>query len=284
MRRFFVVGCSRSGTSLVQHRLAIHPDIFSLPETDFFGRLLGNRVWTLLGAAGLVRGKAARRALTHLGRVTERPIGMPDRKPLMSTAEHVARFVESMDHLAGEQGCSAWIEKTPKHFRYIPQIASYIPDAQFLHVVREGRAVVASIRDRAQKYPEAFGHQKDPRYAIRLWNAAVRRAADRCAQATDQVIFYEDFCEDPGRVLRRLCAAWGLTYDARMLSNKGTVESIARPEEGWKSDVARSIKPATSKFEEVFSESEKAFVEKHLDWAAFKRLRHCVEARENRHA
>jgi hypothetical protein len=262
----------------------MHPDIFSLPETDFFGRLFGNRIWTLLGAAGLVRGKAAMRALAHLSRVTERSIERPDWKPLMSTTETVAQFIELMDRLADEQECSAWIEKTPKHFRYIPQIVSYIPDAQFLHVVREGRAAVASIRDRAQKYPDAFGHQKDPRYGIRLWNAAVRRAANRCARAKDQFIFYEDFCKDPERVLRHTCTLWGLTYYSRMLSDQGTAKSIVRPEEDWKSDVARSIKPATSKFEEVFSESEKAFVEKHLDWATYEWLRHCVEARETRHA
>lgn len=124
----------------------------------------------------------------------------------------------------------------------------------------------------------------DPRYGIRLWNAAVRRAANRCARGKDHFIFYEDFCKDPERALRQACMLWGLAYDARMLSDQGATHSIARPEETWKSNVAHNIKPATSKFEEVFSESEKAFVEKHLDWAAYESLRHCVEARETRHA
>jgi len=42
MRRTFVVGCPRSGTTLVQAMIARHPDVFSLHETFFFESLLGD--------------------------------------------------------------------------------------------------------------------------------------------------------------------------------------------------------------------------------------------------
>ncbi|MEM9163612.1 MAG: sulfotransferase, partial [Cyanobacteria bacterium P01_F01_bin.4] len=34
--KFFVVGCSRSGTTLLQSLLASHPEIISFPESKFF--------------------------------------------------------------------------------------------------------------------------------------------------------------------------------------------------------------------------------------------------------
>ena len=38
--RIFVVGCPRSGTTLLQSLIAVHPDVASFPESKFFVRLV----------------------------------------------------------------------------------------------------------------------------------------------------------------------------------------------------------------------------------------------------
>ena len=40
-KRVFLVGCPRSGTTLLQSMLHAHPSIYSLPETKFFHVLIG---------------------------------------------------------------------------------------------------------------------------------------------------------------------------------------------------------------------------------------------------
>src|SRR5271167_4804558 len=42
--RLFVVGCPRSGTTLLQSLLAAHPSVHSFPETAVFGRLLKTNI------------------------------------------------------------------------------------------------------------------------------------------------------------------------------------------------------------------------------------------------
>ena len=44
-QRIFLVGCPRSGTTLLQSLLAAHPDITSFPESHFFRHLIDNRRW-----------------------------------------------------------------------------------------------------------------------------------------------------------------------------------------------------------------------------------------------
>ena len=51
-----------------------------------------------------------------------------------------------MDSIADQQGVERWAEKTPAHLLYIPQIKEIIPEAQIIHIIRDGRNVAASIR------------------------------------------------------------------------------------------------------------------------------------------
>ena len=66
----FLVGCPRSGTTLLQSLIASHPQVYSLPETNFFRLLLHSEEFPrrcappLRLAKGFAR--ARRRALARL--------------------------------------------------------------------------------------------------------------------------------------------------------------------------------------------------------------------------
>ncbi len=67
MQRIFIVGCPRSGTTLLQSVLAAHHDVFSLPETAFFCSVRPSRwVFRRLGLVSrLARRILVRIALDH---------------------------------------------------------------------------------------------------------------------------------------------------------------------------------------------------------------------------
>lgn len=276
LRRVFLVGCSRSGTTVLQHHLAKHPDVYSLPETDFFGKLLGNPLWATVGRLGRVRRNRVRRAFIKLREIVGDD-GIPIPAGSMPrTRECVDVFVAGLDRQARETRKSIWLEKTPKHYRYLATIDHFIPDARIIHMVRDGRDTVASIRDRAQRFPEEFGHQADPAYGVRLWNRAVRTALKRRQAGRDWVIFYEDFVAEPATALGDVCRFLGLQFVPVMLDQREPEVRVTRDDEPWKTDVAAGLRRVESKFDSVFSGEEKRWIDRHLDWTAYNALRQLV--------
>ena len=270
--RAFVMGCSRSGTTVIQYHLARHPLVYTLPETDFFGRLLGSQFWRLVGYYGRVRGRCSRRAFQKLAQAAEDERVTGPEGVFPRTAECVNAFIACLDRQAAERGRPVWLEKTPKHYRYADAIARYVPAARLVHVIRDGRDTVASIRDRAARFPDEFGHQHDPAYGVRLWNRAVRQALRRASSGRDLVIHYETFATQPGAVLERLCTFLGLGFDERMLDQVLESDVYASSEEPWKDGVATSVRAASSKFGSVFTSGERAWIERRLDWRAYRAL------------
>ncbi|RFA30122.1 hypothetical protein CAI21_07945 [Alkalilimnicola ehrlichii] len=280
-QRLFLLGCSRSGTSLIQHRLANHSLIYSLPETDFFGRLMGNAMWRWVATHGWVRRRSATRALEKLGTVaggTPQHIGTD--RHFVATKECVAAFIETLEQATSTTEKRIWLEKTPKHYRYIEQIEKYIPSSSFIHVVRDGKAVVASIQSRARKFSDEFGHQSNPRYAVKLWNRAVQVALKRVGMQTDIAVFYEEFATEPKQALQNLCHWIGVEYEPAMLSVNEKTSGIRTSNEQWKDGVTRDIKIAPSQFTELFSKREQRRISKALDYHSYEKLRRAVCAAE----
>lgn len=272
--RVFLVGCSRSGTTALQYQLARNPLIFSLPETDYFGRLLGNPLWRAVARGGWVRARSARRALAKLEEITGVTAPRSVDGAFVSTAACIDIFTETLDGLARQSGKQVWLEKTPKHYRYVREIEQFVPDARFIHMVRDGRAVVASIRDRADQYPDEFGHQRHPAYAVRLWNRAVRAALKRRLAGRDLTVFYEDFVDNPADTVARVYEVLELHHhDSVTQDESDDSRAVVTEQEPWKSRAASGVYNAGSKFQQVFSPAEQAYVQRRLDWGSYNRLK-----------
>ena len=232
--RCFVVGCPRSGTTLVQSLLAAHPDVWSPPETHFFTRLdhvrhLGRR--------------HRRRAATTLLRDTLVTIGAPSRRlarpPFRSPAAAAAAFIRAMDETAAYQGRQHWVEKTPDHLLVIDAITRQAPGARFVHVVRDGRAVVASLYE-------------------------VTRS--RRGHPSHLVVGYPEVVEDPERVARRLAAFIGLPYRREMLTERQVaVGRIVADREPWKANVSDAIGDSgLAKFDSILTADQRQEVQRRL--------------------
>src|SRR5689334_3316709 len=125
-RPIFVVGCPRSGTTLVQCILSASSQAFSLPETHFFSYVLpglGGDPNQMLEASDLAEVRAAleREANLSLPADIYRP----------GTALDV--FVNIVEHYRPSADLRA-VEKTPRHVLHLPTIAACFPDACFVNV------------------------------------------------------------------------------------------------------------------------------------------------------
>lgn len=140
----FVLGCPRSGTTLLYDTLIssgqfanyrVETNVFN-KVTPPFGNLksTGNR--TRLMDAWLQSDYFERSGLE----------AEDIRAKVQAECRNPGDFLRIvMDRIARKQGVERWAEKTPGHLLYIPRIKETIPDALFIHIIRDGRDVAASM-------------------------------------------------------------------------------------------------------------------------------------------
>ena len=260
MIRCFIVGCPRSGTTLLQALLASHSKVFSVPESHFFLKSFrGKRAFLFRGfhSSAVLRSWLQR-------------IGMQEyisRVPRLSFSHSliVKAFVNIMDEAALKKGAFCWAEKTPGHIFVIEEIEKRIPDARFIHVIRDGRAVVASLWDVHKRYPQVWG-KRSLAECVRMWNKAIAKSASFVGKPNHFFVSYETLTADPERELNLICRFLGLEFEESMLGNyRKTAKQITLPEWHWVKGAGGPIKSVKlEKFNSIFSESEREYVEKHL--------------------
>jgi hypothetical protein len=122
-------------------------------------------------------------------------------------------------------GKPRWGDKTPGYSLRMPLIDRHLPEARFIHLIRDGRDVRLSRME--------IGRPLAPARHARRWKRrirAARRAATRVASYTE--VRYEDLVADPEGQLRRICRLIELDFDPAMLAyheGAGTrLEEVAR--------------------------------------------------------
>ena len=283
--RAFLVGCPRSGTTLLQCLLATHSDVASFPETRFFtrhvgqysSRLLDRRPRSILEATR--SGGAALRLKLGLSNPSANAyvyrwlsdLGRKDLVPFVSQSPFLRTKLKScvriLDELAIEQGKSVWIEKTPEHVGYLDIIRSVVPGAKVIHILRDGRSVVASICEAARRYPEHWSACfKDVDVCVSLWNRCLELSIGQETCPNRRIVTYESLVQEPATVMKELCSFLGVEYEETMVeSYAAQVSTLTTPIEGWKANVGRPIQSANgSKYETLLTDRERDYVTAHL--------------------
>jgi hypothetical protein len=212
-----IFGAARSGTTLVRLMLDAHPELAIPPET-FFVRSAAE-----LSGSGSDLRNAFLRVLTTAP--TWQDMRIPDEE-LAAVLEDVDPFTVS-DGLrafyalyAHRHGKARWGDKTPKYLRRTADIERILPEAHFIHVIRDGRDVALSARD-------AWAYRDSPIPTLaRRWRKDVNRGrASGRVRAHYLELRYEDLVRDPEGELRRVCAFCSLPYADAMLRYHETAEA-----------------------------------------------------------
>jgi len=275
--RYFLVGCVRSGTTLLTAILASHPCIASFPETMFFRYLFGNAGVRYYGkplkgpksvarwVLNEVRPKLGLAAPAGRARVSdflreisrEDLIGLfpPDGQSLDADIKGCLRI---LDALAAEQEKPIWIEKSPDHLAYIDEIARHVPNTKFVHLVRNGPDNIASIMDAARKYPDTHWNSNWGTLdrCITQWTHCIKISRRYASNPNHLIVNYDDLVTNTEAELMRVCAFLGVEYAPEMLTTyQSGAKDIVLKSSKWKQGVFESIKPNTSKIG-MFNETE----------------------------
>jgi hypothetical protein len=160
-----------------------------------------------------LRGRVAERAgfeapqlLPHLGR-----LGGATYRELFASAFALVAAAMPTERYAGMK--EVWAVE------FVPHLARAFPDARFVLVVRDPRAVVASLVAMAERDPTQRAH---PLSYLRHWRKQIafgaRFAADRGLAPRVRTLVYERLVRDPEGELRALCAWLGIDFEEAMLA------------------------------------------------------------------
>lgn len=176
-RPVLIVGAPRSGTTWVQRLLLAEPSVRGGQESDFFTLFTPPlRVFQNSGARHRFTGMdnywtadALREEIRGLWRKTM--------LPMIQDATRVL------------------VEKSPDHAMCMEDIHQLLPGAKFIHVIRDSRAVAASLMAANKEEWGRGWTSGDPKDAALRWRRSVR-AARRSGQALGPELYQEVYYED----------------------------------------------------------------------------------------
>jgi hypothetical protein len=98
----------------------------------------------------------------------------------------VLAAIRSLDPAA-----SVIVEKSPSHSHHVQLIAKYLPDAPFLHIVRDGRDVVASLQSASRGWGSYWAPGSLKNAAV-MWKTNVLAARTAAGTGRYAEVRYED--------------------------------------------------------------------------------------------
>lgn len=228
----FIVGCPRSGTTLLGRMVGAHPDVDMVHETHWIPRpVQEGRGLTPEGSVTpeLIPSLFEdRRFVKWFTRWSDRlHIGREELERLAGSGAPVsyASFVSGIFNLQGKvHGKRLVGDKTPDYVRHIATLHVLWPQARFVHLIRDGRDVCLSVMN-WRRAPHTAGifatWAEDPFLTTALWwerNVRLGRGDGRSlGSELYSELRYESLVADPAGACAALCEFLGVPYDDAML-------------------------------------------------------------------
>jgi hypothetical protein len=252
----FIVGVSRSGTTLMRRVLDKHSRIGIATENHYLGHLLaweGTRHY--FRRLGDLRDDAAVQAMVELiysGELQRRSRlrelspywrWLVDRVPrqdiedylLASDRSERGLFEAFLRIYADRRGKAIMGEKTPAHLDYVETLLEWFPHGRVIHCLRDPRAIYVSELRRRTEHAVGFPYRQltaapalMERFVLLqvawVWARAVHRhrTLARRYPGRYRLVRFEDLVASPAETLASLCEFLGVTAEPRMLEQKVT--------------------------------------------------------------
>lgn len=255
----FVVGMPRSGTTLLSTLLDAHPHLTIAPETHYFTRCYtGTPVRSIDDAMRMVDRLFQQPGVRDMGLTKDEIEGVRQRVRGETRVSHAVVLRALIEQFVARSDASAWGEKTPNHWRYVPEMARQFPDAVFIAIVRDPRDVSLSLRSMP------WNRDTVPEQAW-TWRRYASRLEQYHAELPDRFfsLRYEDLISDPEGELRSVCTFLDTPFHETMLDRSGPDgQPFDAGREPWKEKSGRAIDASNrEKWRAQMPEGERVLIE-----------------------
>lgn len=221
-----ILGVSRSGTTLLRVMLDRHSQL-AVPDESYFVPLLADRHLYRIDADDFVDD------VRRLETVREWGVPLDALRARLTDGMPIGRAIAAIYEVYADQHAkSRWGDKTPMYMRHLLLLRRFFPDAQYVHLIRDGRDAAVSFLSLPPGIAfETWGHPRSTAEFACLWRrdvSAARRLGRRLGSERYLEVRYEELLADAELVLRQICAFAGLSYERAMTDHRGS-SSEERP-------------------------------------------------------
>lgn len=194
-------GCGRSGTTLMRVMLDTHSQIAAGPESHLF-------LPTAIDIESLAE---------------KFDLPVEDLRRAHEGASSRTAFIEAFQAMYTQRtGKTYWADKTARNIHRIGHIFEHFPEARFIHVVRDGRDVVTSLRTH-RKRKKVDGEIRETGYRMPFedctdrWNLAIEDAKPFQGDPRYLEVRYENLIHETRAALMQVCGFVGVRYEEAMM-------------------------------------------------------------------
>jgi hypothetical protein len=225
----FVVGCPRSGTTLLQRMLNSHPELVVANDTHFIPRSLEivdpKLIDTVFQEGDIPLTESVVRSARHYHRLCRLGLSESCTRQAATRASTYRQFVSDLYvQLASLYDKPLAGEKTPDYVRWLPFLHALFPWSKSIHIVRDGRDTALSLMDWAnpKRGPGRFDlWQEQPLVVAALWWQWQLQhgltAAEQLGPSCHLLVYYERLVDSPEAELRRVADFLKIPFASEML-------------------------------------------------------------------
>jgi hypothetical protein len=205
----FLVGATRSGTTLLRLMMDAHPELAIPYETHFITRVITRANDARITPESMTEAIAGHKRWPDFRLDREELLERLQTLRPLTAGDSIRTFFQLY---AEGQGKPRWGDKTPRYVRQMRRIERVMPEIRFVHIIRDGRDVALSVLSRN------FGPETIEE-AAKLWRSRIRKARRQAPQLGHYMeIHFEDLIRDTEGSLRRICDFIELEFDPAMLN------------------------------------------------------------------
>lgn len=257
----FVGGTPRSGSTVFQRMLNAHPEIDGGPEFDIVPAIMA--LW-----------KEFHRRV-EVGRIDYYlNAGQVD----AVFADFISNIFQPRLKASGKRFLS---EKTPHDVECFSELRQILPDAKYVILLRDPRAVAESLLRigvrRRHRLSDVSPMGSNTAATVRQLNQRYLRPAARVMAEPHppHLIYYEDLVSDQEQVLRKLCDYLGLAFAQEMMDHSSIPFELNRNWDSWRDwhdpdTLNRPVFQHTlERWRKTLRVDQRIYVENHIDRSAF---------------
>lgn len=233
----FIVGNSRSGTTMLGRAFGLHSQVHTFKELQFFENVVGEyemRPGATLPETRLVEIGARLLTSIRMGvfetncsdTIREETRDLIKKQGITDAMTLYAHMLQAETQSAGK---AIPCEQTPRYLFDTKAILASFPDARFIHIYRDPRAVLLSQKNRWRRgflaktrmplvWIMRSWSNYHPYLTSRVWKSSMTKGRELCSDPRFVEVAYESLLQNSQVEMQRLCDHAGIAFEPTMLA------------------------------------------------------------------